>query len=865
MYETSGAGGMFPGLVKRKCHGWPGLFLVALLLLTLLLPAGAFAAEQDEPVQMKVNLGWQGWGVQERHVPAVVTLRNTGGRDLNGVVEAINYSRYVPPPPPGSSPGTVMPPRDIPLTGYGAKVSLPAGSEKKVILWFPLHGGGKRVDFIFRSGGGEIARNTVSMPGPDVHGPMPVTVGVLGQVPPALERLRLQMPDGVIRAPVVKEIAAGLFPSRGEHLDAWQTILITAAGAAALDEGQRRALVEWVELGGRLVLSGGMDAEQTLAVLPEYAAAVNVAGVEQRSGWQAGAAWLGVADTAAPGSPAARLQGDGEPWGPRDNPLGLRFTLGTGSVTVLVFDPNQQPWQSGELGRGLWSKLLTPENEEALYKGMTPGHQVQNLIQQTNSLPREVFPHWRPVGLFLLAFLLAAGPCTYLVLRRIQRPEFTWVVVPLLALLFAGGVYGYMVKTGGNVLVNVVQVADARETEKPAGFTAVGFFAPTRGDFTAVLDDPDLAVQVQTMGGRPMELLDENDAPQYKVIRGSDLEVLFSDLSQWNMRGLSFRNDRLAAEAAGLTAALEVRGDTAVCRVRNDTGLQLDYVTLFWGYRYQVLGDLAPGEEKTVDMDITTPEYNAQNPMRYETFHVWQVFQYPEGPPEPPKPGVPYSPPPARQLTVDEQRRADLANNWMEYIRRGGPVNSGWPLVLLAWSDSPTGGAGTRQAHRPPNYLTMLVQQPEVKLPGGRFSIPAGLVIPELVENQARSWSGHNNLTGIMDGGTVTLAFKPRFAAGVDVDALTVAFDYYPVQSRPGGGMGPPDPNPSKVPPGVLEIYHPDRGTWVELSGDRSFKLDGTYAAQNGEVLLRITGGSEARGTAYYFLPPTVAYGGESR
>lgn len=852
-------------IFNRRQYGWPAVLLAALLLWFLPAPAGAAPGGEDGPVRIKAEVGWQGWGMPDRHIPAVVTLQNTGGQDLAGVVEAINYYHFMPPPPPpGSPPNTVLPPRDVPATGYGERISLPAGGEKKLTLWFPMHGTGKRVDFVFRSGANELARVTTSMPGNDVSGPMPMTVGVLGPVPPALERTRLLMPDGVIRAPKVKEITADLFPIRGEQLDAFQTILVTAPGSAMLDEGQRRALAEWVELGGQLVVSGGLDIEQTLAALPENTITINVEQIEQRSGWQEEAAWLETSPPAGANAAAARLQGAGEPWGPEDNPLGLRFALGPGYITVLEFDPGQLPWRAGALGEALWKKFLTPENRDDYYKYMPPGYQMGNLVHHTNSLPREVFPNWRPVALYLLVFLLAAGPCTYLVLRRMRRPEYTWVAVPLLAVLFAGGVYGYMVTTGGNVLVNVVQVADAREAGKPAGFTAVGFFAPTRGDFTAVLDDPDLAVQVQAMGGKPMEMMDEDDPPQYRVIRGSDLEVHFSDLSQWNMRGVSFRNNRLAEEAAGLTATVEVQGNTARGRVHNDTGLELDHVTLFWGYRYKVLGDLKPGEEKTVDMDITVPQYNPQGHMRHETANVWQVFQYPGGPPEPPKPGAPYSPPPNRQLSVDEQRRVQLAGSWTENIRRHGPVERGWPLVLLAWSDSSTGGVGTRQFHRPPTYLTLFVQQPQIKLPGGNFSIPAGLVIPEVAESRVRGMFGHNNLTGI-DGGTVSFAFKPRFGLGVKINEITVGFDCFPVQSRPGGGMGPPGPNPAPVPAGALEIYHPGRGDWVELSGSRTFDLDGAYAAANGEVRLRVTGGIPDQGTAFYFQPPTVAYGGESQ
>ncbi|KJS73360.1 MAG: hypothetical protein JL56_11280 [Desulfotomaculum sp. BICA1-6] len=854
--------GTIHSFCNRMRKGWPVIALAALLLcfIVVLPPA---AAENDGSVQIEAELGWQGWGAAGRHAPAVVVLKNTGSKDLNGVIEALNYIRFTPPPPPGSPPGATQPARDIPMHGYGERVSLPAGGEKKITLWFPVNGPGSRVDFIFRAGKNELARISTKMPGAAVTGPMPLAVGVLGVVPPALERVRPIMPDGVYRAPQVKELTKDLFPRRGEQLDAFQTILATAAGAATLDDGQRRALAGWVELGGRLVVSGGLGVGQALDVLPENTLEVTTGQLTEKIGWQAEAAWLGTTFNASSASSVAELHGPGELWGPEERPLGLRYALGSGAVTVLSFDPNQSPWRAGVLGEALWAKFLTPESEDAYYRGMPANYQLGNLVYQTNNLPRDAFVNWQPVGVFLFVFLLAAGPITYLVLRRMQRPEFTWVVVPLLSILFAGGVYVYMIQTGGNVLVNIVQVVDARETGKTAGYTAVGYFVPTRGEFTAMLDDPDLAVQVQAMGGRPIEMMSENDSPQYRVIRGSDLEVQFGDISQWNMRGISFVNNQLAEKATGLSATVEVQGSSITGRVKNETNMKLDYVTVLWGSQYRVLGDLNPGEERTLAMEITVPQYNPQGNYGPQYPNVYQVFQYPDGPPPPPQPGVPYNPPPGRQLNVEEQRRVEMGGGWTDQMRHQGPVESGWPLTLLAWSDSATGEAGIKQYHRPPSYLTMFVARPQMKLPGGKFTIPAGLVVPEVVQSQVRGMFGHNNLTGL-EGGSLVFAFKPQLQQNVTFNEISIGFDYYKLASGKGGGMGPPGPNPSPVPAGAFEIYHPGRGEWVELSGSRTFNLAGDYVAPNGEVRLRVIGGDPNQGTGFYFLPPTVAYGGDS-
>ena len=80
-------------------------------------------------------------------------------------------------------------------------------------------------------------------------------------------------------------------------------------------------------------------------------------------------------------------------------------------------------------------------------------------------------------------------PVVHVVLRRLDRREWVWLVVPAAAVVVSVGLYVAGIRRGGrDVLVNVishVQIDPDRATARQA--VAAGFFAPTRPQLSVVV------------------------------------------------------------------------------------------------------------------------------------------------------------------------------------------------------------------------------------------------------------------------------------------------------------------------------------------------------------------------------------------
>lgn len=548
------------------------------MLIPLSFSPAVLAAPKDSGVQVFAAIGWEGRVVPGKNAPAVVRLKNNTAHNLNGTVEVINYYQHIPPLPPGSPPGTkpAGPTKYYPVSSFGEHLFLPAGGEKKVIFWFPLEGTANYVTVRFRTEKEVVASVKVKFSTFAVNEPLPLAVGVLGQVPPALEKVRLTMPDGVPRAPLIIKLTPELFPAAEEELDAFGVILFTGEAAPNLTAAQRRALAAWTAtVGGHLMLAGGLGINKTLTALPPELSKITCLEVVSRRNWQTAAEWLGQPAQAV-NAPVARLKGEGEPLGPQKEPLGWQLKTGNGKVTVFVFDPTRPPWEAGALGKALWEKLLLPVQGEYFQGRPNPYFDsYYNLLNYVNQLPADAFPDWRLVGVFLVVFLIMAGPLTYLILRKKQRPEYTWLVVPLLAIIFSSVTYVYMLQTGKNVITNIIQATDTTgDKSQNTAFTAVGFFTPTKPVFTAAMADPGRPVKVQSFSDIPPEFWKPVKEPGYTIVRGTDLTVTFREQSQWSMRSLAFYQDT-EGTLNGLVATLDLEGNRLIGRVRNNTSLVL--------------------------------------------------------------------------------------------------------------------------------------------------------------------------------------------------------------------------------------------------------------------------------------------------
>jgi hypothetical protein len=443
-------------------------------------------------------------------------------------------------------------------------------------------------------------------------------------------------------------------PDRWYGYDGVDALVLTSSDTAFYDQltdTQQQALIEWVQQGGRAILSVGKHGEEALrsgSFLSQLAPGrfLRTAPLRETATLESFIDAQVRLDLPLEGQPPSPLQmtqlGDihGEVIlsGGAGRPLLVRAPLGFGEVLFVAFDLDQPPIaQWPDRGR-LISKLL-----EALWRNVAPsdeqhrGGQVSHLGfadltgQLTAALDQfhgvRLIPFSWVAGLIVL-YIVLIGPADYFLLRRYGRMEFTWLTFSLVVLALGATAWwlaGWA--RGTTVRLNQVDIVDVDvSTSRMRGTTWLRIYSPRNQDFQLQLapttpalsqGEQGLLLAWQGLPGRSLSGMDASshadlEAQRYLIrdaAAQSDmpwLEVDELSLSVGTTKGFVARWWGKSALQQDFTPLKSSALKLVSGRVVNPLNVRLEGCVLYhdrWAYK---LGTLEAGQGVSLD-DTASP------------------------------------------------------------------------------------------------------------------------------------------------------------------------------------------------------------------------------------------------------------------
>lgn len=510
----------------------PSRLLAALLVTLALLPGVSEAQGVSLAVQPLAP-----FAPIHRWAPLKVELTNTGGAtEVEVLLVEQTYGRFAP-------------------TEYRLPVSLPGPGRRRYWMYVRPHPwvtGGRFTTRLIQNGR-QIQSGVTTLRALDpfdrlilVIDPEPGVLGALADLPLGRANTGYGPAGGATPRVQAGHVTPADAPDRWAGYDGASLVVLGSVTEEALSARQRAALLEWVQMGGTVVVNGGDETRQRSRFYRELA---------------------------APG-------------------LGL--------VRVLPYDFARAPYR-GSPGTVEQIRLALAEAREVRARAQNlsdaaatpnePSYGRSTLGEACYAIGEMDAPPMGTIALFLGAYLVCLVPVNYAILKRRDRKEWAWVTTPAIVLLFSTLAYGigFGIK-GGRVFLSRVGVIEATAgAPVGAGHSYVGLFSPRKTRYDLAISEP----RGLLSEWQPHSSDDQGRA--LTVHQEERWSATGAELDMWSMRVFSVEHPVDLGEGIVARWDRPPMPESLAGSITNRTPYDLEGCWLIVGGRAFSLGDLARG------------------------------------------------------------------------------------------------------------------------------------------------------------------------------------------------------------------------------------------------------------------------------
>lgn len=552
-----------------------------LVLLVLLGSTGAARAQEGDGLTLTAVAGFDSYYKEEQWVPIHVAVANSG-EPIEGELRVAT----------GSNPTNNR-------VVYASPVSLPTQSDKRISLYVYVPGFASDLDLLLVDDRGETVAS-VEMPLRRLSR-QALLYGVVSDEPVALDLL--ENVTGTRGDATVAYVDIERLPEAAAAWNNLDVLIFSNVDSGRLSPGQHHALSAWVALGGQLVVTGGSGWQQTAAAFTEELPVTATGSVtlddlpslQQQLGapFRDPGPYLVTESSLRAGE--ILLHEDGLP-------LLARVAQGRGAVYFLALDPNAAPLLDWAGSEELWRRVAQQLPETPAWtQGPRNSYNAGQAVTRLSSL---ILPSTLWLFLFIFFYVIVIGPVNYFLLRRLGRRELAWLSIPALVIFFSVLAYvtGFRLR-GNDVIVNQMAVTFGRvDGEQMHVSSLLGLYSPSRSTYDVHLP-PDVLVRPFNRDGGTMVGAGNLQA----VEQGSDttlrrVRVDVSGVETFVAESYA----PLLAITGQATLQLDSGGGQLEVQVQNNDTMTLENAGLLFGSVFARVGDLAPGESRTVAQPLTT-------------------------------------------------------------------------------------------------------------------------------------------------------------------------------------------------------------------------------------------------------------------
>lgn len=571
------------------------------VLFCLMIP---FSALADGTVSMEAAIGYDGVATYVRKLPLTVTITNQGP-DLQGTL-AVDLVRS-----------------DTTYDRYEMPVTVASGATIQVSM--PLVLTRKQKSYAVQLLQGDTVTAEASFAPRNMLNPFGLIVGAMTPNPADLQSMAITQGNDMLSRQEywnVVPLSLSQFPEDGESLRFFDILAVDGVDLTTLSEKQKSAFDQWLKDGGIVIVGGGANGAENFGFFQPYTGISAGAVTKETDISGRLMAWLGVSGEGL-GENATLT----ELMGTSDELLNAS-RIGDGYVLTAAFSLTENPLGRWLGTKAIWQRVLLAYAQNAYLN-------LVNLRKQGNYDTQQVYISQSLNGsigvpggegafwpLVLLAvFLLLAGVGGYWILKKLDKRDWLWLTVPVLAVATSLAMWGLSgvlsIRQPVAVRYSVVTVDEDGTTD---GYTAISVTKAEREPITVSLSAGEIDMaSTASYSYSQDDSGEQQDGNQlrYAYRVGEPDSITMQQEKAWKMNSLLARNVPMA-DVSGITGHCDWEGDQLVFTVLNGSGVALQEGAILSGYGFVSVPALLPGETARCVLRPMTDEEKAQQNGSYQ-------------------------------------------------------------------------------------------------------------------------------------------------------------------------------------------------------------------------------------------------------
>ncbi|MDD4494868.1 MAG: hypothetical protein PHV32_11090, partial [Eubacteriales bacterium] len=595
-----------------------------------------------------------------------------------------------------------------------------------------------------------------------------------------------------------------------DDLSAINASILSNYDTGKLNEIQVRSLEQWVEAGGILITGTGANAQKVYSGLTEKLKQYKITGSGSLAGYQAlgdaiektvpeGALDIALGST---GDGAVLLK-EGE------YPLAISYPIGNGCEIVLAYDPSLEPIAGWVDSAQLMAYLINEGTKTINRKSEAGGGVDISLFNNVASdVPESAAPPFGLITIILAIYLVIVGPILYILLKKKDKRDLSWFVIPALAFVFMFVIYvaGFKSRYTTAVL-NTFSIIDIdAETGEGKVASAMAAFNNRKGTFRIEYDSSK-DISTYTSGYNNYYYNPNLNPSAGNAYRKVTEKIIYSDkrINEYYDVGIwekvTLNGNTEIKTDGGIIRSASLSGGMFSASIENNTPFELKESFITIGDSVIEIGDILPGETREISEQLNN----------LKTISEYLNSKY----------YIDYSNTSRRERTELDRKRSIING-----LARNSFVNLDYLVNLYAFNDSHIDYGIIVNGAQPVNYDTnvILAHTGDLFRESGVVELPYGTIVPYIIPDKGFYYdSGPDGYIQIDMEAEVYVDFE--IPAQLAVEEFTVSWS-----SKLNNNFG----GSAKQAGFTFEIYNNEAQDWEEFtdrftpSGESNKYIDNT-------------------------------------